>query len=388
MAIEAPIILYVDDDESNRLVFEHSFRREFPMQTAASGPEALSLLASESVGVLITDQRMPGMSGNELLECVKEKFPGVIRVVLTAYSDLGPIIRAVNDGLVARYIVKPWQHDELAAVISWAQEAHLLSRHDSELRQRLQAVERLVMLGSIHAGVFHDLAQPLNLLALGMGELERFAPALKAIASLVNQYGDELPAAQRTLLGELIEAYPVHLKEMMASLGLIRAAVNNTSGVLQGGPNPAETCDPLEAFSFAISTSQKEADRCDIAIEFNYADDLPRVAMSCVELQQTLLNLLSNAVHTLQESEPPRRLKLDLEKDGEQVKIGIADNGLGMTPENLNQASVPFFSTKPDGTGIGLHQCRRLVERIGGQLVIETEERVGTTIVLSLPAAP
>src|SRR5688572_14277286 len=108
MTIADPIVLYVDDEASNRTVFSLTFGERFNIKTASSGDEALRIIASEDVGVLLTDQRMPGMTGNELLERVRRDHPNVLRMILTAYSDLDPILKAVNDGLVARYIIKPW----------------------------------------------------------------------------------------------------------------------------------------------------------------------------------------------------------------------------------------------------------------------------------------
>src|SRR5262245_2395128 len=114
-----PGVLYVDDEESNRRVFVANFRGRFPLLTASDGEEALAILArgAPTIGVLITDQRMPGMSGVELLERAREVAPAVGRMVLTAFSDVQVAMDAVNRGQVGRYFVKPWNREQLGAAL-------------------------------------------------------------------------------------------------------------------------------------------------------------------------------------------------------------------------------------------------------------------------------
>src|SRR5262245_33395050 len=118
---QSPLVLYADDDRSNRVVFEHSLH-EFRIKTVADAKSALDILAAEEVAVLVSDIRMPEIDGLELLRIAKERYPQTIRMVITAFSDVDPILKAINEGLVARYIVKPWDRDELIQVLRWATE--------------------------------------------------------------------------------------------------------------------------------------------------------------------------------------------------------------------------------------------------------------------------
>ena len=126
-------MLYVDDERSNRIDFEQSLGTDFNVCTVASGDDALDVLAAQDVAVLLTDMRMPGMSGEELLRIVKARYPRTIRMVVTAYSDVDPILRAINEGLVSRYLLKPWSHTELVQVLRWGCEAWAFGR-DSAAR--------------------------------------------------------------------------------------------------------------------------------------------------------------------------------------------------------------------------------------------------------------
>src|SRR5688572_20246096 len=96
-------ILYVDDDRSTLVVFEAAFGDELEVLTAASGAEALELLARHrDVALLLTDQRMPGMTGTQLAETVHREYPDVVRFLITAYSDLAAAVDAINLGQVHR----------------------------------------------------------------------------------------------------------------------------------------------------------------------------------------------------------------------------------------------------------------------------------------------
>lgn len=122
-----PLVLYVDDERANRVVFEQSLGADFRIQSVADATAALAVLDTQEVAVLVTDMRMPGMSGEELLRIAKERKPSTIRMVVTAYADVDPILRAINEGLVARYIIKPWIRAELVQVLRWAIEAWTFS---------------------------------------------------------------------------------------------------------------------------------------------------------------------------------------------------------------------------------------------------------------------
>jgi response regulator RpfG family c-di-GMP phosphodiesterase len=119
-----PKVLFVDDDESNLLVCEAVCGDDFDVLTAQSGAVALELMRLHEVGVVVSDQRMPSMSGVELLERVRSEFPDTVRVLVTAYSDVHAAIDAINRGRVRRYLKKPWEAEELKAEVADALERY------------------------------------------------------------------------------------------------------------------------------------------------------------------------------------------------------------------------------------------------------------------------
>lgn len=132
------IILYIDDEENNLLTFKSSFRRLYEVHTAISALEALEILEKEPIQLIITDQRMPDMTGTEFLAKIIPKFPDLIRMILTGFSEIGSIIEAINKGQVYRFILKPWDREELKMTIDNALEAFHLRQKNKELLSNLQ----------------------------------------------------------------------------------------------------------------------------------------------------------------------------------------------------------------------------------------------------------
>jgi len=117
-------ILYVDDEENNLFSFKANFRIKYNVYTAISGFEALEILKSTPISVIITDQRMPEMTGVAFLEKVCELYPDTIRILLTGYSDISAVIEAVNKGKIFHYLNKPWNEEELDETIQRAYEIY------------------------------------------------------------------------------------------------------------------------------------------------------------------------------------------------------------------------------------------------------------------------
>lgn len=128
-------ILYVDDEEQNLISFRAYFRRFYEVFTARSGQAAIDILREQGVDMVISDQRMPGMTGVQLFEQILAVFPDPIRMVLTGYSDVEDIIDAINKGKVSHYITKPWNPRELKLILDNALESQRLKKENKRLIQ-------------------------------------------------------------------------------------------------------------------------------------------------------------------------------------------------------------------------------------------------------------
>src|SRR5450432_472133 len=130
-------ILVVDDEQDNLDAFRFNFRKTFDILTATSGAEALAILAEKNVAVIVTDQRMPKMTGVELLREVRAKTPETVGIILTAFTDVDVLIEAINLGQVYRYITKPWDAKEVRGVMQYAIERYHLQAENKRLAAQL-----------------------------------------------------------------------------------------------------------------------------------------------------------------------------------------------------------------------------------------------------------
>lgn len=147
--MEAPnkrTILLVDDEPDSLEPIGVLLEQEYHVLTATNGPEALDVLEGAAVEVIIADQRMPGMTGVELLAQVRQRYPGIVRLILTAYADFDAMIQAINEGQVYRYIIKPWDPEDMMLVVRQALDWKDLREGQSQLAAKLAEAE--VALGS------------------------------------------------------------------------------------------------------------------------------------------------------------------------------------------------------------------------------------------------
>jgi Nif-specific regulatory protein len=130
-------ILVVDDEQDNLDAFRFNFRKAFDIVTASGGAEALQVLQDREVAVVVTDQRMPRMTGVELLREVRLRQPDAVGIILTAFTDVDVLIEAINLGQVYRYITKPWDAKEVRGVLQYAIERFHLQRENRRLAAQL-----------------------------------------------------------------------------------------------------------------------------------------------------------------------------------------------------------------------------------------------------------
>jgi len=131
-------ILYVDDEMNNLISFKATFRIKYNVFTAEGGAEAVKVLENNEINIIITDQRMPNMTGVEFLESILETYPEPMRILLTGYADMNAVIDAVNKGKIFHYLSKPWNEEELDMTIQRAYEIYNTRREDKMQTEKLE----------------------------------------------------------------------------------------------------------------------------------------------------------------------------------------------------------------------------------------------------------
>lgn len=205
-------VLYVDDEVNNLVSFKANFRSFFEIYTATSADEGKKILSREEIHVLVTDQRMPGTSGVRFLESVVKEFPFPIRIILTGYMDIETVIEAINKGQIYRYILKPFDADELKQVIENAYDLYLFRKSSKEAlvkyRQLFEKSNDTIFLMDLN-GYFRELNNfGFNLFKIGEYNLRTFS-----FQSLFEQ-----PKAYKDIFAQLLRSeavidYPAKLRD-------------------------------------------------------------------------------------------------------------------------------------------------------------------------------
>jgi signal transduction histidine kinase len=352
-------ILYVDDETENLIVFEATFDEHFNVVTATSGAEALELLAERSFPVVIADQRMPKMSGAELFEIVRSRYPHTKRVMLTGYADPKAMLSAINQGQVFYFIKKPWEQDVVFSILVRAIEAYDMSISNILLQDRLVAADRCAILGRSAAQLAHEMGNQLCMLPL----LELIEEEYSDQKELVQMASFARTTYERLvqIINEVKAFVRFEREEMVTQPLLLSEAVQEMVEFLR-----YERSLPMDHLTIQIRSE-------------------PWVKANRVKLQQVLINLLKNAADAIREAEHGH-ITLAVSIADEQALIEVADNGCGMTPDVVERIWEPFFTTKQArGTGLGLDVAKSIIEAHGGTIVCETKPGAGAKFTIRLP---
>ena len=130
-------VLYIDDEMDNLTSFRATFRRNFNITTADSADAAIPILENETIHVILSDQRMPKMTGIEFFEKIQTIHPDPIRILITGYTDINAVIDAINRGQVYKYLSKPWVEDDVKIFVEKAYEVYKLRKENVELTNKL-----------------------------------------------------------------------------------------------------------------------------------------------------------------------------------------------------------------------------------------------------------
>jgi len=174
-------ILYVDDEEDNLNVFRFNFRSSFTVFTAASGEEGLEILRQKPISVVISDQRMPRMTGLEFLREARRVRPQALPIILTAYRDVDVLVEAIRLGHIYRFVTKPWNAEELKSVILQVQEIYHLREENERLEAKLRAYAGYLDEKSHQEFNFGNIVGDSEGLARVLHQIERVAPTSSTV---------------------------------------------------------------------------------------------------------------------------------------------------------------------------------------------------------------
>ncbi|MBB5423065.1 hybrid sensor histidine kinase/response regulator [Paraburkholderia atlantica] len=356
-----PTLLYVDDEELACKYFARTVGADYEVLLATSSDEAIAILEQDSarIAVLVTDFRMPGRDGGDLLRQVALEYPHIVRILVTAYADVEMLLQTVNTGEVFRILEKPLKPAAVRDTLQLAFDRY---------HERAMQNQRLIAIDETLAFIAHELNTPLAAIALNAHSIE------------------DRTDAERDAEGEILGA----AKSMRESAQYCMAVVSSFWRSVHNGRRRQQEGDEARIESTAhgliaalldtypFTTAQRSWVQVDVESDFAVLTQ-----PNCVAL--VLSSLLSNALRALADVPSPSvRFTVTTEP---HPSIGICDNGPGIPPEIKDRLLTDPITThaKSGGNGLGLILCNRVMQSCGGGLRIESTSGGGTTVVLDFP---
>jgi two-component system, probable response regulator PhcQ len=379
-------ILYVDDEEKSLKNFSRAFGDRFNILTAANAQDGFKLLQehADAIGLLMTDQRMPGEKGVWLLERARQLRPRIIRILATAYSDMDAAIAAVNTGAIYKYVTKPWDPPHLETTLMRGLEFFMVQRErDQLLREKMSVLhnmmiaDRIVSLGLLAAGLSHHIRN-----------------SLVAVKTFLDLAPSKLREENLDLEGL---RNPDFWKEYYQNTQIQIEKINNMLKDLWTASEkpPFEFGDQVQLHEVVTETIEKLKEdfaKKNIRIQNTIPNSLPPLNVDKPKfcrlfellLKDEIVSLPEGAEVTLSAQAPNGALPAS------EIAVQVHDNGPGLPKEALRRIFDPFVlrSDSPLEYGISLMACYFIVHHHGGRIEALSEPGQGTTFTLRLPTNP
>lgn len=370
-------ILLVDDEEGIRKVLDISLSDSgFKVFTAETGKEALDIFRKIRPPIVLTDIKMPGMGGIELLQKIKQESPDTEVIMITGHGDMELAIRSLKFD-ATDFITKPINDDALEIALKRANEKITLKtklrEHTENLEQlvrektkKLVEAERFAAVGQTVAGLAHAIKNITGGLTGGTFVLDK---------------GFQLSNEKYLRQGwDMLKGNVGRLKSM--ALDLLNYAKEREPDY--------QLCDPNRPAQEVIDLMIPRVRENDVSLEIESDESLPKVWLDPEGIHRCLLNLVTNAIDACINVDCTQRqgkvvLRI-LKTEGWAVEFQVVDNGCGMDEETKEKIFQRFFSTKGSrGTGLGLMITKKIIDEHEGAIEFESKAGKGTRFIIRLP---
>lgn len=383
-------LLIVDDEKDLVSELKEHFERRckgYKVFTALNGVEALGILKEEKIGVVLTDLRMPIMSGEELIPQIKAKYPDIEVIILSAYGSIKIVSTYMKEYGVYDYISKgEIDIDKMLYIIEkcfahinqklYFKKSNPLKVENTELKRKLDLLSKkynslsklsqekikehpdsmtLSEYGDLVAGITHSLTTEIGIIN-------------STLKSLLDEKGeDDLDIKRYKRLSRSAKYSNVLLNNLRYSL-------------LEGKPSP-EKSDIKELFDEIIYLFEYRIPS-NVKLITEISPNLPELVCDKNQIEQALVNTINNAMEAMPEG---GELSIKAKTKKSDLHIEISDTGVGIPKKNLKNVFKINFSTKKTGFGLGLYLTKRIVEQHNGNVSLKSQEGKGTTIIIGLP---
>jgi signal transduction histidine kinase len=399
-------ILYVDDEEANLNVFKAAYKWDYKIFTAISAAQGLAIMEANQIDLVISDQRMPDMDGVTFLKLVTPRYPNMVKILLTGYSESEVIITAINECGIYRFMTKPWDDTEMRLSLQKALEAYSLKLNNEQLIKALQEakaeLEQRVEERTVEVRRQNEeIAQQKEEIT---ANYELLVEAMREKNGIIGVVAHDLQAPLRRIGGlvELIKltdspeekATYFNLLQKETSQG-IRLVQNILYAEKLEELHEEAVIEPVDLALITKAVVQKYealAAQKNIFIRLEHTNGAVWASASADYLNRVLDNLVSNAV----KFSPENRMSqvfVRLGKESGRAKIQVQDQGPGFSEDDKKKMFRRFqkLSAQPTGgessTGLGLSIIKTLVDKMNGDVLVESEPDQGAVFTVLLPVA-
>lgn len=379
-------LLVVDDEPDLVQSVKDLLRFDYKVLCATRASDGLGIMETEKVHIVMSDQRMPEMTGVQFLARLKQHYPETVRLLFTAYADLQAVTDAINQGSVYRYIAKPWDPDELRTVLRQATDFYDLQAERRRLVLEVQEKNRQLETANAELSRANDLKRAF--IRVASHELRTPLTIIQGLSEL-SQGRADVPDPVGDWLGQ-IHRSSVRLSERVDQVVKMLQAERFER------PLQPRRVDLVEVVKAAASEVSHFIRQRRLTLELDLAEGSCPAFVEGDKLHDSLVQLLANAIKFTKD-EGVIRVTLRRAPDG-TTRIAVADTGMGIDPESLPRIFDPFF-TRFDvsrhcsgdfefdrrGLGLGLAVVKAFVEMHGGEVHVQSELGKGTTFTIILP---
>jgi signal transduction histidine kinase len=384
-----PTLLIVDDEPDVLDSLQHLFHRKYQILRASNARDALEILEHHTVQVILCDQRMPGTTGDELLSQVRARWPDTMRLLFTGYADIQAVTRAVNQGGIFRYILKPWDPSELESVLRQAVDQFEL------VAERRRLIAELEESNGRLVDANQDLEES-N--ALKVAFLEVASHELKTPITIVSLLSE-------LLLRQLPQDAPAraNVQQILVSVRQLERRVSTMFELSRSRdfrnalePEPTRVSELLDQLADQF---QPIIDGRNLTLRREISGELGEFSVDPDKLRDAIANLLSNAIRFTPDGGTITLAAHAVGEDDADIRVG--DSGIGIEPRALEHMFDPFFtefdpshhssgdySFGSRGLGLGLSLVKTFVEMHGGHVQAGSQAGHGTTVTVRLPRSP
>jgi two-component system, sensor histidine kinase and response regulator len=375
------MVLFLDDEQNVLNSIKRVFMDEpYGIALASTADEAMAIIKQEHIKVVLSDQRLPGLSGVQFLHRVKAQFPEVVRILFTAYADLTSAEQAINIGEVYRFINKPWNPNELKTAVVAAMYHYDLVMENRQLLEVMKVKNQQLQLANCRLKVLYDVQKEFS--STLSHELRTPLASIKAAIDIViSGTAGESTAPQKNILGKAKD----NVDRLNRLINDILDLAHMESGKADLDFQPGKINDVL---SSVCMMQEAVAGSKGLYLKTCLDPNVPVLVFDSDKIIQVLNNLIANAIKFTETG--GITVSTCYRPGGNHVQISVQDTGIGIKEENMVKLFEKFqqlgeAQQRHAGTGLGLAICKEIIRQHGGKIEVESTEGQGSCFHFIIP---